>query len=136
MFKLFMAVHMKTKEEILSMLDQSLPSAVPKLPNKGTPNLIYVQITTESEAFWYKKNEVYRVFNKLFWGFYRGGPHFSAFLNSKKYPEYGIGLDHCMVLDPGTILEPKIPEYTLEELVEKLGHSFKLKLDAHGTTKK
>jgi hypothetical protein len=80
---------MKTKEEILELFDMNLPDKVPRKPKSGTSQYIYVQIT-KSDRTWYAPGEVYKVANKLFWGFYTGGPHFAAHTAKGRQPSYGI----------------------------------------------
>ena len=123
---------MKTREEILSMLDMgNYPEQVPPLPKKGTPVQIFVRISegvTLGRLTWYKAGEIYRVFNKLYWGFYSGNPHFVAQLSKAGNAEYGIGLGDCEILKPGELITRPIPEYTLEDLEKKVGHEFTLKI--------
>lgn len=68
--------------------------------------------------FWYHKDEVHEVFNHVVFGFYRCNACFE-----KEYGKYGIELTDCEVLGA----TPLIPDYTMEELTEKIGHEFKIK---------
>lgn len=126
---------METKEEILSILKVSdYPDRVPRFKGRGTPTQIFVKIFVKrptAATSWYKNDEIYRVYNKLYWGFSSGGPHFVVQLDKQGNPEYGIALEHCDILAPGTPLEVKLPmpEYTLEDLEKKVGHKFTLKID-------
>ena len=126
---------MKTREEIPSMLDMSnYPERVPALPKRGTPTKIFVKIffkRPKAVSAWYKNGEIYRVFNKVYWGFYTGGAHLVSSFNKKGYPEYGIALEDCEILNPGDYIKvkPVTPEYTLEDLEKKVGHKFTLKIN-------
>ena len=67
---------------------------------------------------WYKKGEIHEVYNYVTFGYRGNTAHFEVNKGS-----YGIDLKDCVVLTE----EESVPEYTIEELTEKVGHTFKIK---------
>ena len=119
-------------KELFHKVEQKLPNKVPAYPASGkAPTHLYVKILSNTDKFWYKKGEIYKVSNKIFWGFFTSGPSFAAHVNRDGTPQSGISLAACEILLPGTVLviKPPVPEYTLEDLEKKVGHKFTLKID-------
>ena len=78
---------------------------------------IKVLITAGIKDKWYKKGEIHEVGNYLSFSWGDDEPHFE-----QGDRVFGIPLSSCKVL-------PKdyIKEYTMDELIELVGHDFKLK---------
>lgn len=71
---------------------------------------------TKSDG-WYKKGEIHTVHNHVSFTF-SNGPAFE-----KGNGSMGISCIDCIVLNE----REEIPEYTIEELQNKVGHEFKIK---------
>lgn len=74
-----------------------------------------IKVKIHTSAYWYKSGEVHEVLNHVVFGFNGGTACFE-----KGEGAYGIELTHCEALSP-------VPEYTMQELIEKIGHEFIIK---------
>ena len=66
---------------------------------------------------WYNKGEIHEVGNYVVFSYFGG----ASFEVGERWN--GINLSDCVVLTE----EESVPEYTMEELAEKIGHQFKIK---------
>ena len=76
---------------------------------------IQVKITTSRN--WYKKGQIHEVGNYVTFDFAGNDPCFE-----KGQGTYGIHVSDCEILIP-----VPLPEYTIDELIKKVGHKFILK---------
>lgn len=74
-----------------------------------------IKVRITESANWYKKDEIHEVGNYVSFTFHTETPHFE-----KKDGMYGIDCKHC------EILNNEVPEYTMAELFDKIGHKFKV----------
>lgn len=77
-----------------------------------------IKIKATRTAYWYKKDQVIEVENYISFAWGGKEPHFEI-----RHGHGAIPVTDCIVLNGGEL----IPEYTLEEIMEKLGHEFKIK---------
>ena len=80
---------------------------------------ISVKITGDNPILWYKKGEIHEVGNYISFDWHDGEPHFE-----KEEGYFGIALKDCEIISPAPL-----PEYTMDELVAKVGHKFTLKIE-------
>lgn len=83
-------------------------------------NKIKVRIINETAPCWYKVGQIHEVNNYITFDYSLDDTK-AFFEKSKGY--YGILVSDCVILNP----EKEIPEYTMDELYEKIGHKFKIK---------
>lgn len=79
-----------------------------------------IKVKITKTAYWYKEGDVHEVGNyvRFDWGSEdREAPFFE-----KGSGTYGIDCRHCEILP----LDYEIPEYTMEQLFDKVGHKFKI----------
>ena len=67
---------------------------------------------------WYKLGDIIELKHGIF--YYKDKPHFESV--ESKYGKQGIPVHHCRILN----YSESIPGYTMNQLINKIGHEFKI----------
>jgi hypothetical protein len=113
-----------------------IPEPAGYVPKKNLSNFLYVSILDcQRRESWYKNKpgQVFKVHNKLSFEYFSREPSFMVVNNPpNKAPNctniHGIAIGDCEILKPGSEIEGcgYTPEYTMEQVIELIGHEFKL----------